>query len=427
MARPTASSGRRIGAGRQAGSALIVTLVAAVVLAAMVTAGAKYLVFSSKTSEKLFESNDQAYNVARAGLIDALSWFRRQPAQPVAVFAPQRNLAAVPPVNETDNPAVGLVRNYPITTSLWARYEVRLSVAGDDTTISDVTTSRGLPGAGPGTVWQIVSHGYIFRRNYKNPADPVANDWNEAAEWDNANHRPLGNAVDGRNELLNRITLVTEIRRLTIITPGPAALCVRTGSSVNLGSRSRVTGGTTTGLAYRSGTGSPTVTGSLSGTPSQAALAGYADDWTDVFGMPLQDLLAMPDVKVRNVADLPVPLPDYSLTYYQGNVTFTAGQPLRSSAAVLIVDGNLTLAANSNSFFNGFIYVRGNYVQQAPSSIRGTVAVRGTCSVSGLGDYSEMWADRPLLTEIMQRMGQYRLSQAIRIVGLAGKYQGSNR
>jgi hypothetical protein len=422
-----AVSARRIGAARESGSAIIVALVAAVVLAAMVTAGAKYLVFTSKSSEKLFESNDQAYNVARAGLIDALSWFRRQPAQPVPNFAPQRDLLAVPPINETDNPAVGLVRNYPITSSLWARYEVRLQVVGDMNTIQDVTQSRGMPGAGPGTVWQITSHGYVFRRNYKNPADPVANEWNEAAEWNNAEHRPTGNDADGRNELLNRITLVTEIRRLTIITPGPAALCARAGSTISLGNRSRVTGGTTTGVCYAQGTGTPTVTGSLSGTPSQAALAGYADDWTDVFGMPLQDLLAMPDVKVRNVADLPNPLPDYSLTYYQGDVVFTSATPLRSSAAVLIVDGNLTLAANSNSFFNGFIYVRGNFVQQAPSSIRGTVAVRGTANVSGLGDYSEVWADRPLLTEIMQRMGQYRLSQAIRIVGLAGKYEGSNR
>jgi hypothetical protein len=179
-------------------------------------------------------------------------------------------------------------------------------------------------------------------------------------------------------------------------------------------------GGDQAGIVYSQGTGVPTLAGALSGIPSQAAVAGYADDWTDVFGMPLQDLLAMPDVKVRAVDDLPNPLPDFTLTFYTGNVVFDVTHPLRSSAAVLIVDGDLTIAANSNSFFNGFIYVRGNYVQEAPSSIRGTIAVRGSVSVSGLGDYSEVWSDRPLMTELMRRMGQYRLSQAIRLVGVQG-------
>lgn len=404
------------------GSALIVTMVAIVILAAMVTAGATYLVRTNKASEKLFEGKDQAYGVARAGIIDAISWFRRQVSQPVAAFAPRRDLVVIPPVNETDNPAVGIVRNYAITRGVWARYEVRLVDPAVEDSVEDVTVSRGLPGAGPGTVWKIVSHGYVFRRNFKDPDTGTNpnNDWNEAVEWDNAGHKPAGTDADGKNELVGYIRLETEIRRLTIIPPGSSAICVRGGSTANLGARSRVVGGDSAGIVYNQGTGTPLLGGSLSGTPSQAAISGYADDWTDVFGMPLQDLLAMPDVKVRNVIDLPVPLPDYSLTYYGGNVVFDATHPLRSSAAVLVVDGNLTVSQNSNSFFNGFIYVRGNFVQQAPSSLRGTVAVRGSANVSGLGDYSEIWADRTLLTELMQRMGQYRLSQAIRIVGIEG-------
>jgi hypothetical protein len=399
---------------------MIVALIAILVVATMVTAGAKFLVFSSKTSERIFESKDQAYGVARAGIIDALSWFRRQPAQPVSVFAPQRDLAAVPPVNETENPAVGIVRVYPITRTIWARYEVRIPDPADpDNTLQDVTTQRGLPGAGPGTVWQVIAHGYIFRRNYKDPADP-ANPWNEAVEWDTVGHKPAGTAADGTNQLVASVRLATEIRRLTIIPPGSAALCSRVGNQINLGNRSRVTGGPQTGVVYAQSTGIPIMNGSLSGSPARAAISGYADDWTDVFGMPLQDLLAMPDVKVRDVADLPNPLPDYSLTFYNGSVTFTDVKPLRSSAAVLIVNGDLTVDQNSNSFFNGFIYVRGNFIQRAPSSLRGTIAVRGTVSVSGLGDYSEVWADQPLLDELMQRMGQYRLSQAIRIQGITG-------
>lgn len=411
---------------RERGSALVVTMVAVVILVTMVTAGSQYLIYSSKTSEAVFESKDQAYGVARAGLIDALSWFRRQTGQPVAVFAPQRNLAASPPVNETENPAVGIVRVYSVTKSVWARYEIRLTdPLKPEETVSDVTTSRGLPGAGAGTVWQIVAHGYVFRRGYKDPnvAGNPTNQWNEAAEWDNARHTPAGNDINGRNTEVAHVRLATEIRRLTILSPGgAAALCSRKASTITLGPRSRVTGTPYAGLVYsNTPAGVPVVTGTLTGTPAQSAVAGYVDDWQDVFGMPLQDLLAMPDVKVRDISDLPASLPDYSLTFYNGSVTFDATHPLRSTAAVLIVNGDLTVEQNSNSFFNGYLYVRGNFIQKAPSSIRGVVIVRGSVNISGLGDYSEVWSDKPLTDVIKQRMGQYRLSQAIRIGGIEGR------
>lgn len=409
--------------GSQAGSALIVAIVAVLVLATMVAAGAKFLIYTSKTAEQVFESKDQAYGVARAGIIDALSWFRRQTAQPVVAFAPVRDLAASPPINETENAAVGLVRVYPITRSIWARYEVRLANPADTlNTIQDVTTFRGLPGAGAGTIWQVIAHGYVFRRLYVDP-DKVGNpnnDWREAVEWDNVSHKPFGTAADGMNQVVAHVELATEIRRLTIVSPGSSAVCARKGSTINLGARSRVVGSDQAGVVYATATGVPVLGGTLTGTPAQAAVAGYADDWTDVFGMPLQDLLAMPDVKVRTLTDLPNPLPDYSLTFYNGSVIFDDKHPLRSSAAVLIVNGDLTIAQNSNSFFNGFIYIRGNFIQSAPSSLRGTVATRGTVSISGLGDYSEVWADHKLIVDIMQRMGQYRLSQAIRITGIQG-------
>lgn len=403
---------------REKGAALIVTMLAIMMIASAIAAGVVLLEQSSRTSKLVFEARDQAYGVARAGLIDAMSWYRRQTTQPVTTFAPARDLAAIPPINETDNPAVGIVRNYAITASVWARYEVRLAALDDG--VEDVTVARGLPGTGNGTIWQLTAHGYVFHRNYVNPADPVNNPWNEAAEWDNVRHRPMGNDTDGKNEQVAFVTLQTEIRRLTIVPPGAAAVCVKRGDQTTLGSRSRVQGGDGAGLVYSTSSGTPSISGTLLGSPTKAALSGYADDWSDVFGMPLQDLLAMPDVKVRDVSDLPEKLPDYSLTYYQGNVTFDASHRLVAPAAVLIVDGNLTIDSASNSSFNGFIYVRGNYIQRAPSIISGTIAVRGTCNISGLGDYSEVNADDTLINVIMQKMGQYRLSQAIRIVGITG-------
>ena len=49
----------------------------------------------------------QARAMADAGIVDAYAWLRRQQVQPVTTFAPRRDLAAVPPVNETDDPTPG--------------------------------------------------------------------------------------------------------------------------------------------------------------------------------------------------------------------------------------------------------------------------------------------------------------------------------
>ena len=72
-----------------------------------------------------FGAKGQAEEIARAGLTDALAWFRRQPIQPVLEFAPRRDLGANPPINETDDETLGLVRAFEISPRVWARYIVR--------------------------------------------------------------------------------------------------------------------------------------------------------------------------------------------------------------------------------------------------------------------------------------------------------------
>src|SRR5688500_13987097 len=132
-----------------------------------------------------FSAQGQAQEVAEAGLVDAYAWFRRQQVQPVATFAPKLDLAANPPLNETEDPTQGLVRTFEITPGVWGRYTVRLGRApevfndknrngyfdGGDTFTDtngdgewspgtgtrDVTRERGL--AGTGTVWLLWSEG----------------------------------------------------------------------------------------------------------------------------------------------------------------------------------------------------------------------------------------------------------------------------
>lgn len=80
----------------------------------------------------------QANNVAKAGLADAMAWFRRQAIQPVrsssnptaypypdAAFFPRNN--GVPSTTDTLDESIGLTKEYAMTDNsrLWAHYEVR--------------------------------------------------------------------------------------------------------------------------------------------------------------------------------------------------------------------------------------------------------------------------------------------------------------
>src|SRR5262245_27522273 len=109
----------------EAGSMLVWALVAMVVVMGILFAGMDNLKAGSVATETRFRAQGQALDLARAGVVDAYAWFRRQTSQPVFTFAPRRDLTATPPVNETDDPAIGLVREFEISPRIFGRYEVR--------------------------------------------------------------------------------------------------------------------------------------------------------------------------------------------------------------------------------------------------------------------------------------------------------------
>ncbi len=180
---------------RERGAALFVALLATIVVGAVVFTGVSTLRSTQQSSEATFRVGGQAYHVARAGLIDAFSWFRRQTAQPVTDFDPKLDLEIDPPLRESEEPEIGIVREFAITRDVWGRYEVRRSE------VIDVSSQRGYGTAGG--VWVLRSHGIVFRQR-----DPTKA-WNE---------KP--------NEVLGRSILVTEIRRVTIAPPAQAAVCI---------------------------------------------------------------------------------------------------------------------------------------------------------------------------------------------------------
>src|SRR5687768_16910080 len=192
--RPGRTVDGRMGGVRAAdgagGFALVWASITMLIVAALILAATGNLGALDEVAKAEFSARGHAREVAEAGLVDAYAWFRRQGVQPVAVFAPRLDRAVTPQVNETDDPALGLVRTFEISPGRWGRYTVEAGtpaepfvdrnasgvfdasdtftdVNGDGSWspargTRDVTRERGL--AGVGTVWMLVSRAQVFRR-----------------------------------------------------------------------------------------------------------------------------------------------------------------------------------------------------------------------------------------------------------------------
>src|SRR5579864_6947158 len=72
--------------GPRRGSALLLVLLAAVVLAGLMLAGFQIIENAQRTTKVELELKGQTLAVAESGLTETLSWFRRSPRQPVQAF-----------------------------------------------------------------------------------------------------------------------------------------------------------------------------------------------------------------------------------------------------------------------------------------------------------------------------------------------------
>ena len=395
---------------------MIWALFASLIVAGVIASGSNSFRAVDAMASADFSAAGQARTVAEAGLVDALAWFRRQQTQPVTTFAPKRDLIANPVVNETDDASVGLIRDYEIAPSLWARYVVKKPIAAEtftdanangrydygesftDTNASgvrdaaretrDVSLDRGMPGMG--TVWRIESRGTVYNR----PNLAVA----------------LG---VGPNTRIASVLLASEIRRLTIIPPGAAAISSKTGSTIVIGARGRISGTSLgAGIVYSMSSGTPTIATptDVTGNPSKGTVPSYLDAVDNVFGVSLPELRAMADADWISASKFPARIGDYSLNIVPGPITFDTARSLRGTGVVVVV-GDCTLTAGNNAFFNGVLYVQGNLVMRGPTYFRGAVIVTGTVDIAGSGgDYSESTYDPIIISQILTLLGQYRFS-----------------
>src|SRR5690606_18676464 len=149
------------------GIAFVLGFFFAIIVAGLVATGTLVLSSTRTRTEVNFRLHGQAAQFARAGLTEALGWFRRQTTQPVTVFAPVLDTTVTPPVLDTMDPDVGIVREFEIAGVIWGRYEVWKAWAGDpdperlawrqQVQVEDISAERGIAGAG--NVWRVRSVG----------------------------------------------------------------------------------------------------------------------------------------------------------------------------------------------------------------------------------------------------------------------------
>ena len=368
------------------GTILVWVMIAMTMMSGLIIAGLDILQNTTKLIESNMEYYGQATSIAKAGLLDGLGWFRRQAGQPVTVFAPQRDLGVIPPINDTDDSTIGIVRDLEIDGSLnlYGRYEVRVSV------VLDVTGQRGL--SGNGTIWYIESIGFLYRR---------------VDQYKAYNVLP--------NYVLTSVKLATEVRRLGMVLPALSAICSRTPSQTVIGNNVRIIGGSHYGIVYPSGAGTPNINGgaTVTGTPTATTAITstlYFDSCTQVFGLSESALQSIADYYVTSVDQLPNPIPNYKIVFFEGNATFNDSIPLKGTG-IFYITGNLTIAANSNSSYNGIIYCKGQYHQHAPSMINGSIIALGQVNIESTGDVSEVDYDGKVLQQVQNYTGQYRLNK----------------
>lgn len=383
------------GKASERGAALVAVIFATTLLLLLLMTALVITRMSGRAVARQLAYQGQAHNAAAAGLTEALSWFVHQRQQPVVTFDPKLDVGGIcthtprhtPPVNESDDPAIGIMRDYEIMTvgRVHGRYEVRRGA------VTDVSTRRGKTQAG--SIWRVESLGIVYVQNDPSRA-PGA----------------------GSNTIIARRTMRTELQRLGLQLPANAALNASSGTNVNVTRAGRIQGGAAgIGIAYPPSTGTPTVAGTVTGSPAQNVTNG-SFALQNVFSVSQQELIAMADLVVPDERQLPDPLPSMSLIVITGNAQFN-GQRKLNGSGILVVLGNLNLNAQSDPFFNGLIWVGGNLIINPPANINGSVIANGLVQLTGGNEVSEINYDASILNQIRQQMGNYLFSRSPWVVG----------
>jgi hypothetical protein len=382
----------------EGGTAMIIALFFTILVTGAVVTGSILMTANRHRLETNFRVHSQATQFARSGLTEALTWFRLQTNQPVTAFEPIVDEETSPPALETDDPEVGLVREYKIQGNLWGRYEVWKQWDADPDPerlawrqrmcATDVSTLRGLASTGDG--WRLRSIGHVFMRH------------DRFLPFDEPPNRVVAVQM-----------LEAEILRIRVSLPGQAALSVFDGNSAHINTMGRIIGGATgAGIFYPDNSGTPTIgppnANRVTGNPPLAPSASFDGAFETVFGVDRDTFRGMATDVVTTDAGFPSPVPDFTLLYAEAAAfTFNADRPLRGTGLVYI-KGNVSLVAGNDSDFQGMLYIDGNLTLREPSLLTGAVVCTGDVTVQGALDYATIRFDQDVLDNVRRHASLYR-------------------
>ena len=398
----TRSTGSVSSSGSDSGIALVLGMFLGILALGLTVSGA-YLMKANRTKvDAGFVLAGQSGQFARSGITEALNWFRLQPAQPVLAFGPVMDTAASPPIRETEEPEIGLVRDFRIDGIYWGRYEVwkRWDADPDAQRLEwwekmlarDISALRQMP---TGSVWKVKCIGYVYRR-----VDP-----NKA--FDRYPNQVLGSQI-----------LEAEFLRVGLTPSGISALSVNDGGNLDLRAGARVSGGADgAAVTYPQASSTPIVDLSvveMDGIQIMAPVPTYDDSLNAVFGTNEMGLRATADMVITDPADLPSPIPSNAIIFSENTSMILASDSPLTGFGILVHKGNLTLDVGSNSNFSGLLYVDGDLRISAPAEISGAVIVTGRVRMEGASDYATLRYDSGVVSSLEQMFGRYRLSGPVR-------------
>lgn len=401
----------------QQGAALMTTIVLALISLSVISGAALMLEQSRRSNLRRFTKQGQASNVARAGLQEAVSWFKTQQQQPVrqgndpsfacedAAFAPQYSSSPID--RETIDANFGLVKDFQIDRHRWGRFRIRRQPCPTDAgytgylpeAVHDYTRKRGKNEgslSGEGVVWLLQSEGIVYRRqDYSKNADGVF----------------LKGPEDAPNAVLERSQAAVEIQRLALnVERAPLSIYGDASGEVSqFNTRCKLNGDTNTyaGISYFGN--APTGSFAFSLPTGATQIQNLAQTMTPerVFSVSKNGMKGLADNVYQSVTEMPERLP-FSITYLDGGTfVFSNTHPL-TGAGVLFVDGDLTLQDNSNSLFSGLVYVTGHLRIGVNNSLSGAVIARRATCTPGSGGQSEIAYTHNFMNEVRLKLGTYR-------------------
>ena len=222
---------------QERGSILVWAMMFVVVTSGMVISHSLRMSARQKDLDTRYDRKALAQTVAQSGVVDAVSFFRSRPVQPVTQFAPAQDPFGDPPRLDTIDASLGLVREFEIRGNLWGRYELRREDA------RDVTAERGAEGVGK--IWELELRSYVYRL-----VDPT---------------KPFDQAP---NHVVAAEATGTEVRNLAIVLPAQAPLIAQDPDQVEIGPNVIINGGPGPGLAFGDGPPDDGGEGGTEGAPT---------------------------------------------------------------------------------------------------------------------------------------------------------------